>query len=452
MIRVIIGAAVGGDRDVRHRLHLLRRRRSARSRDRERRRRAGRAGPAGAAREPRRRHRHLHRSRRRDTPGADRHVRQGPIATIHYNIERLRGDRHGDARSPGLIFNFVVALADRRSALIGDRPAGAGFRLAGAGGADHRSAAAAFNHLGEPIYHPSRLGAISSTLFVADGADAGRRPGVIVAWFLPTPAAAAGGGDRPSARARGLEQAEEARGRRRNRARRAASAAAASASSPHCSACHCSSSVAAAQAASRPIAPSASASAIDQRAGDGDQRRQAGELRTASRAATAAASRSTVSAGCGMWMMPRDDLEVDVVALPRPGEDRIPELGLARDQRRRALGAVAEQVALAIDGEAAREGGRVRARSGRSRHWRGRSAASSAGRSSRPARSIRRRSPRRARAVGQAQRSRGRASSPAGRRAGSRSPAPTAGRLVEALHGPGGVRQRRGQTFRARRS
>ena len=63
----------------------------------------------------------------------------------------------------------------------------------------------------------------------------------------------------------------------------------------------------------------------DQRARDGDQRRQAGQLERDRAPSTAAARRATVSAGCGLVDDAGDDLERDVVARPRPGEDRVPQ-------------------------------------------------------------------------------------------------------------------------------
>ena len=61
-----------------------------------------------------------------------------------------------------------------------------------------------------------------------------------------------------------------------------------------------------------------------------------------------------------MWITPVGQFEHDLVALLRPGEQRIPKLGLARDQGRRPFGAVADQVALAIGGKAAGKAGRIR--------------------------------------------------------------------------------------------
>src|SRR5205085_6616045 len=92
----------------------------------------------------------------------------------------------------------------------------------------------------------------------------------------------------------------------------------------------------------------------DQRAGDGDQRRQAGQLERVARADRG----GEAGDGFGRLGFVGDAggyLDGDVVAASRPVQDRIPEFRLPPDQGRRARGAVAEQVALAIDCEPVRE-------------------------------------------------------------------------------------------------
>jgi hypothetical protein len=112
---------------------------------------------------------------------------RGPIATIHYNT---RGFAAFDAATAikGLVLNFLVAL------LIGAALIGIDRRVPDLGSRARVAiiiavAASAYNHLGEPVYWHHDWGHFLY-LFIADAA-ALSAAGLIIAWFLPRPRAAA---------------------------------------------------------------------------------------------------------------------------------------------------------------------------------------------------------------------------------------------------------------------
>lgn len=112
----------------------------------------------------------------------------GPVATIHYNVEGQVGGMTAGLAFKGLIFNFAIALAFGL-ALIGIdgrvRDFGSRARVA----VIIAVAAAAFTHLGQPLWSPHDW-AYYIYLFLADGL-ALAAAGLIVAWFIkvnPTPA------------------------------------------------------------------------------------------------------------------------------------------------------------------------------------------------------------------------------------------------------------------------
>ena len=116
-----------------------------------------------------------------DTQAQTNMFSRGPIATVHYNTG---GFAAMDATSlvKGLVLNFIVAL------LIGAALIGIDRRVPDLGSRARVAviiavAAAAFAHLGEPIYWhhdwPHFL-----YLFIADSAMLAAA-GIIVAWFLP---------------------------------------------------------------------------------------------------------------------------------------------------------------------------------------------------------------------------------------------------------------------------
>ncbi|WP_114954070.1 hypothetical protein [Sphingosinicella terrae] len=106
---------------------------------------------------------------------------QGPIATIHYNTGGFAATDPG-ALLGGLVFNFLVALMigaaligiDRRVPDFGSRARVAVIIAV---------AAAAFTHLGSPIYFHHGWGHFIY-LFIADSL-ALAAAGIVVAWFLP---------------------------------------------------------------------------------------------------------------------------------------------------------------------------------------------------------------------------------------------------------------------------
>ena len=125
------------------------------------------------------------------TPEQTRMYGTGPVATIHYNVNGQVGGMSAGLALKGLIFNFAIALAIGM-ALIGIdgrvRDFGSRARVAAIIGV----AAAAFTHLGIPLYYPHGWG-YYVYLFLADGLMLAAG-GVIVAWFLKAePETAAGG-------------------------------------------------------------------------------------------------------------------------------------------------------------------------------------------------------------------------------------------------------------------
>ena len=116
-----------------------------------------------------------------DTPAQTNMFSQGPIATVHYNTH---GFAAVDTQSlaMGLAFNFIVAL------LIGAALFGIDKRVPDLGSRARVAviiavAAAAFTHLGEPIYWHHDWGHFIY-LFVADSLMLAAA-GLILAWFLP---------------------------------------------------------------------------------------------------------------------------------------------------------------------------------------------------------------------------------------------------------------------------
>jgi hypothetical protein len=122
------------------------------------------------------------------TPEQTRMYGTGPVATIHYNVAGQVAGMNAGTALKGLIFNFAIALAFGL-ALIGIdgrvRDFGSRARVAAIIGV----AAAAFAHLGVPLYYPHGWG-YYIYLFIADGISLAAA-GVIVAWFImvePEPA------------------------------------------------------------------------------------------------------------------------------------------------------------------------------------------------------------------------------------------------------------------------
>ena len=107
----------------------------------------------------------------------------GPVAMIHYNVEGQTAGMTAGTAFKGLIFNFAIALAIGL-ALIGIdgrvRDFGSRMRVV----VIVAVAAAAFTHLGMPLYFPQGW-AYYIYLFIAD-AVALAAAGIIVAWFIRT--------------------------------------------------------------------------------------------------------------------------------------------------------------------------------------------------------------------------------------------------------------------------
>jgi hypothetical protein len=125
------------------------------------------------------------------TPEQTRMYGTGPVATIHYNVNGQVAGMSAGLALKGLIFNFAIALA-MGLALIGIdgrvRDFGSRSRVV----AIVAVAAAAFTHLGMPLYFPQGW-TYYVYLFIAD-AVALAVGGIIVAWFIrvqPEPAAVA---------------------------------------------------------------------------------------------------------------------------------------------------------------------------------------------------------------------------------------------------------------------
>ncbi len=125
----------------------------------------------------------------------------GPVATIHYNVEGQVAGMNAGTALKGLVFNFAIALAFGL-ALIGIDGRVKDFGSRARVAAIIALAAAAFAHLGVPLYHPHDW-AWYIYLFLADGI-ALAAAGLIVAWFLKTP-------PEPAAVGEASPAAEEAR-------------------------------------------------------------------------------------------------------------------------------------------------------------------------------------------------------------------------------------------------
>ena len=111
---------------------------------------------------------------------------QGPVATVHYNIGGFAATET-TAIVGGLVFNFLVALLIG-AALIGIDRRVPDFKSRARVAMIIAVAAAAYTHLGEPIYYhhdwPHFI-----YLFIADSV-ALAAAGLILAWFLPVSRAA----------------------------------------------------------------------------------------------------------------------------------------------------------------------------------------------------------------------------------------------------------------------
>lgn len=120
----------------------------------------------------------------------------GPVATIHYNVNGQVTGMSAGLALKGLIFNFAIALAIGL-ALIGIdgrvRDFGSRARVV----AIIAVAAAAFTHLGIPLYYPHDW-AYYVYLFLADGI-ALAAGGLIVAWFIKVEPQAEVAGEGPPA-------------------------------------------------------------------------------------------------------------------------------------------------------------------------------------------------------------------------------------------------------------
>ena len=116
-----------------------------------------------------------------DTPAQTNMFSQGPIATVHYNTNGFAGN------DPmmfvfGLVFNFIVALLIG-AALIGIDRRVPDFSSRARVAVIVAVAAAAFTHLGEPIFMHHDWGHFIY-LFIADAAMLAAA-GFVMAWFLP---------------------------------------------------------------------------------------------------------------------------------------------------------------------------------------------------------------------------------------------------------------------------
>ena len=122
--------------------------------------------------------------------------------------------------------------------------------------------------------------------------------------------------------------------------------------------------------------------------------------RKSSCAATAAANAFSAAGDCRLRDRPRCDRQRRVVAQRRPVDQRLPYRLLARGQRRRVVGAIADEVGAGVVGGLGDDLLALRARCGRSRSRRAGSAASSPGGSRPAARPIPRRLRRPERSLG----------------------------------------------------
>jgi hypothetical protein len=129
------------------------------------------------------------------TPEQTRMYGTGPVAMIHYNVNGQVAGMSAGLALKGLIFNFAIALA-MGLALIGIdgrvRDFGSRSRVV----AIIAVAAAAFTHLGMPLYFPQGW-AYYIYLFIAD-AVALAAGGIIVAWFIKTEPQPAAVGEAPA--------------------------------------------------------------------------------------------------------------------------------------------------------------------------------------------------------------------------------------------------------------
>ena len=112
---------------------------------------------------------------------------QGPIATVHYNTGGFAAT-DTTALVIGLIFNFIVALVIGLG-LMGMGPRVPDLASRGRVAVLIAVAAAAYTHLGEPIFLHHDWGHFIY-LFVADALTLAAA-GIIVAWFMPGPRAVA---------------------------------------------------------------------------------------------------------------------------------------------------------------------------------------------------------------------------------------------------------------------
>ncbi len=130
------------------------------------------------------------------TPEQTRMYGTGPVATIHYNVEGQVAGMSAGLALKGLLFNFAIALAFGL-ALIGIDGRVKDFGSRARVAAIIALAAAAFAHLGVPLYYPHDW-TWYIYLFLADGI-ALAAAGVIVAWFLKTPPESTVVGETPAA-------------------------------------------------------------------------------------------------------------------------------------------------------------------------------------------------------------------------------------------------------------
>jgi hypothetical protein len=120
----------------------------------------------------------------------------GPVAMIHYNVNGQVAGMSAGLALKGLIFNFAIALAIGL-ALIGIDGRVPDFSSRARVVTIVAVAAAAFTHLGVPLYFPQGW-TYYVYLFIAD-AVALAAGGIIVAWFLKAPAEPAVVGETPPA-------------------------------------------------------------------------------------------------------------------------------------------------------------------------------------------------------------------------------------------------------------
>ena len=130
------------------------------------------------------------------TPEQTRMYGTGPVATIHCNVEGQVAGMSAGLALKGLLFNFAIALAFGL-ALIGIDGRVKDFGSRARVAAIIALAAAAFAHLGVPLYYPHDW-TWYIYLFLADGI-ALAAAGVIVAWFLKTPPESTVVGETPAA-------------------------------------------------------------------------------------------------------------------------------------------------------------------------------------------------------------------------------------------------------------